>query len=103
MEGEAQEDEEVEEEVDMEDKVEELDEEEMEGLLVGMWARQSQHWRSIAAWGSKLSANCGIACFSLQISSCIRSDQRKIILLCLCWCTSSSSPCRVPPSESVSL
>ena len=93
MEGEAQEDEEVEEEVDMEDKVEELDEEEMEGLLVGMWARQSQHWRSIAAWGSKLSANCGIACFSLQISSCIRSDQRKIILLCLCWCTSSSSPC----------
>jgi len=49
MEGEAQEDEEVEEEVDMEDKVEELDEEEMEGLLVGMWARQSQHWRSIAA------------------------------------------------------
>ena len=50
MEGEAQEDEEVEEEVDMEDKVEELDEEEMEGLLVGMWARQSQHWRSIAAW-----------------------------------------------------
>ena len=75
MEGEAQEDEEVEEEVDMEDK--ELDEEEMEGLLVGMWARQSQHWRSIAAWGSKLSANCGIACFSLQISSCIREIKEK--------------------------
>ena len=68
MEGEAQEDEEVEEEVDMEDKVEELDEEEMEGLLVGMWARQSQHWRSIAAWGQSCQLIAALHAFPSKLA-----------------------------------
>ena len=76
MEGEAQEDEEVEEEVDMEDKVEELDEEEMmEGLLVGMWARQSQHWRSIAAWGQSCQLIAALHAFPSKLA--LASDQIK--------------------------
>ena len=102
MEGEAQEDEEVEEEVDMEDKVEELDEEEMEGLLVGMWARQSQHWRSIAAWGQSCQLIAALHAFPSKLALA-SGRSKKNNSLCLCWCTSSSSPCRVPPSENVSL
>lgn len=61
MEGDAQEeedvDEEVEEDTDIEDKAEELEEQDIEDeeddvgllLVVGRFARHSQHWRSIAA------------------------------------------------------
>ena len=57
MEGDAQEEEDVEEEVeedtDIEDKAEELEEQDIEDeddlLVVGRFARHSQHWRSIAA------------------------------------------------------
>ena len=62
MEGDAQEEDDVEEEVeedrDIEDNADELEEEDIEEevdllvLVVGRFARHSQHWRSIAAWAS---------------------------------------------------